>query len=375
VSSIAVRHRPWATWRPSEPYTVGLEEEVVLVAAGTGAPVSAAPEVIASLTPALRAQVGAETHAAALELSTGPHQSVRAAITELRELRRALAEALAPFGLRAAAAGTHPTASRSEIEVSPGERYQEILRAMRVLAQREPTFALHVHVGVADAEDAIRLHDRLRGHLPLLLALSSNSPFWLGRDTGMASARTPLFGTFPRTGIPRGFASFEQWVHAVDGLVGCGAIPEPTHLWWDVRPQPRFGTVEVRIMDAQTCIEDVAALAALVQAIARLELESEWISPELLAAPELLEENRFLAARDGMAGRLIHPERGRLVPAGELLAGLRHAIVPHARALGSRAELGRLDELAVRTGADRQRAAAADGGMPGVLAHLIDMFV
>jgi carboxylate-amine ligase len=375
VSAIAVRRRPWATWHPSEPYTLGLEEEVVLVAAGSGAPVSAASEVIASLTPALRARVGAETHAAALELSTGVHSSAAGAAAELRALREELAAALAPLGLRAAATGTHPTASRSEMEVSPGERYQEILRAMRVLARREPTFALHVHVGVADAEDAMRLHDRLRGHLPLLLALSANSPFWLGADTGMASVRAPLFGTFPRTGIPRGFSSFAEWVEAVDALVGCGAIPEPTYLWWDVRPQPRFGTVEVRVMDSQTCVEDVAALAALVQAIARLELETGWISPALLAAPEALEENRFLAARDGMGASLIHPERGRLVPAGELLAALRHALVPHARALRSRSELGRLDELGVRTGADRQRAAAADGGMSGVLAHLVDCFV
>jgi carboxylate-amine ligase len=191
----------------------------------------------------------------------------------------------------------------------------------------------------------------------------------------MASARTPLFGTFPRTGIPRGFSSFGEWVDAVAGLVDCGAIPEPTHLWWDVRPQPRFGTVEVRIMDSQTCVGDVAALAALVQAIARLELETGWVSPALLTAPEALEENRFLAARDGMGARLIHPERGRLVPATELLAALRHALVPHARALGSRSELARLDELRRRTGADRQRAAAEDGGMAGVLAHLIAAFL
>ena len=150
---------------------------------------------------------------------------------------------------------------------------------MRELARREPTFALHVHVGVADPEDAVRLANRLRAHLPLLLALSANSPFWQGRDTGLASARTPLFQAFPRVGIPRAFDDYADYVEAVDLLIRCGAFPEPTFLWWDVRLQPRFGTVEVRIMDAQTTVEDTAALVALVQSIARLEVEEGFVPP------------------------------------------------------------------------------------------------
>ena len=125
---------------------------------------------------------------------------------------------------------------------------------MRELARREPTFGLHVHVGVPDAEAAIHAANRLRTHIPLLLALSVNSPFWQGRDTGLASARTPLFQAFPRVGIPRAFTDYAEYVEAVDVLIRCDAVPEPTFLWWDVRPQPRFGTVEVRIMDAQTTL-------------------------------------------------------------------------------------------------------------------------
>src|SRR5258705_10091169 len=131
---------------------------------------------------------------------------------------------------------------------------------MGALARREPTFALHVHVGISSPNDAIRLVNRMRAHLPLLLALSVNSPFWQGRDSGLASARTPLFQAFPRVGIPRGFRSYADYVEAVDLLVRSGAIPEPTFLWWDVRPQPRFGTLEVRIMDAQTSVGDTPAL-------------------------------------------------------------------------------------------------------------------
>ena len=123
---------------------------------------------------------------------------------------------------------------------------------MRELARREPTFALHVHVAVPDAEIAVRACNAMRAHLPVLLALSANSPFWQGRDSGLASARTPVFQAFPRTGIPREFATYAEYVEAIDVLMRCGAIPEPTFIWWDVRLQPRFGTLEVRIMDAQT---------------------------------------------------------------------------------------------------------------------------
>ena len=154
--------------------------------------------------------------------------------------------------MRAASAGTHPFAVWQEIVVSAGERYQFVYGSMRELARREPTFGLHVHVGVPDPEAAIHAANRLRTHIPLLLALSVNSPFWQGRDTGLASARTPLFQAFPRVGIPRAFADYADYVEAVDVLIRCDAVPEPTFLWWDVRPQPRFGTVEVRIMDAQT---------------------------------------------------------------------------------------------------------------------------
>src|SRR6201994_6408 len=146
---------------------------------------------------------------------------------------------------------------------------------MRGLATREPTFALHVHVAVPDPERATALYTRLRAHLPILLALSGNSPFWRGSDSGFASIRTVLFQAFPRTGMPRRFGSYSEWVETVDLQLRTGAIPEPTFLWWDVRPQPRLGTVEVRVMDAQSKLGESAAIAALVQAIVRAEVEGE----------------------------------------------------------------------------------------------------
>jgi carboxylate-amine ligase len=231
-----------------------------------------------------------------------------------------------------------------------------------------------VHVGVGDPEAAIVLYNRLRAHLPLLLALSVNSPFWQGRDTGLASARTPLFQAFPRVGIPRAFASYEDYVETVDLLVRCEAFPEPTFLWWDVRPQPRFGTVEVRVMDAQITASETAALAALVQSIARLELEEGYHAD--LQAPEVLAENRFLAARDGMGARLIDQAAERRVPAPELLARLLDAARPHAADLGCEHILEMLVMLGEEPGAKRQRRVAKEvGSLSGLVELLSNAFV
>lgn len=246
---------------------------------------------------------------------------------------------------------------------------------MRELARREPTFALHVHVGVADAASATRLANQMRAHLPLLLALSGSSPFWQGRDAGICSSRMVVFQSFPRTGIPRPFNGYLEWVGAVDHLVRSGAIPEPTFLWWDLRLQPRLGTLEIRIMDAQTEVADTAALVALVQSVARLELEEGYASQTLVHAPEVLDENRFLALRDGIEASFVDPVAGALVPAREQLARLLDAARPHADALGCRDELDDVARLADATGAARQRALAERArNLPEVVRGLVEAF-
>jgi glutamate---cysteine ligase / carboxylate-amine ligase len=306
--------------------------------------------------------VSAETHQAAIELATDAHSTVGAAVAQLGELRAWLAAELDGLGLAVATAGTHPSAVWTETLVSPASRYQVILRTMADLARREPTFALHVHVGVPDPEAAIRLLNRLRAHLPLLLALSANSPFWQGRATGLASTRTPVFGAFPRTGLPRRFSSYGDWTDTVDTLLRCGAFPEPTFLWWDARPQPKLGTVEVRVMDAQTDLAATAALGALVQSIARLELEEQHAPPVLVAADELLAENRFLAARDGIDADFLDPVAGLRRPARAWLRELMPAARPHADALGCRAELETVAGLALAPPFLRQLDVAAREG-------------
>ncbi|HTP18184.1 MAG TPA: YbdK family carboxylate-amine ligase [Solirubrobacteraceae bacterium] len=365
----------WATWRPSEAYTVGIEEEVMLLDPAGWGLTQRGDEVLALAGPDLAGRCAAETHEAALELRTGPHATVRDAIAELRELRSLLVRELAPLGIGVAAAGMHPAAMTEPTKVSPSGRYQVIYRTTRDLARREPTFALHVHVGVPDAQRAIRLMNQLRAHLPLLLGLSASSPMLRGRATGLASNRTILFQGFPRTGTPRRFDTYQDWVATVDLLVRSGAIPEPTFLWWDVRPQPRLGTVEVRIMDAQPQLSSTAALTALVQALARLELEQGFASPKLVSAQEVLAENRFIAARDATASELIDPVNAGLVPLPRLLDEVLAAARPHAVALDAVKELDEVRMQVLAPEPRRQERLAASAGVPALVADLAARFL
>jgi carboxylate-amine ligase len=315
-------------------------------------------DVLPALPEDLARSASAETHSSAIELATRPHELVSEAVHEIAVLRGRLAYALEDLGLRAAVAGTHPAAQWTDTEVASGARYQTVHDTMRGLARREPTFALHVHVAVPGPQQAVAALGRLRVHLPVLLALSANSPYWQGRDSGLASARTPVFGAFPRTGIPRRFASYRSYVEAVDVLLRCDAFPEPTFLWWDIRLQPVLGTIEVRIMDAQTRAEDLAALAALVQCLVRLEALEGYAHDELSMMPEVLDENRFLATRDGMRARLIDPAGSCRRPVRDWVDELVAACAPHADALGCAPELRTVEALAEDPGHERQRALA-----------------
>jgi carboxylate-amine ligase len=333
-----------------------------------------ADRLLAALDGDLAAHCWAETHAGAVELTTGAHATVGGAIAELGDLRARLARRAQALGIAIAAAGMYPGCVADLLPRSPGGRYQFIHESMRGIARREPTFALHVHVGVPGADSAIDLFNRLRAHLPVLLALSASSPLWRGAATGLASNRTIAFQAFPRTGLPRFFDDYGDWVRTVDVLLRARAIPEPTFLWWDVRPQPRLGTVEVRIMDAQPDLAATGALCALVQAVARLELEEGHTSSVATHAQEVLEENRFLAARDGPAAQLIDPARAVPMPFADVLSDLLPAAAPHADALGCAGELAHVPALARRAEARRQAEVAARDGVHGLVADLAGRF-
>jgi glutamate---cysteine ligase / carboxylate-amine ligase len=354
---------------------VGIEEEVMLLHASDFALAPWIDSILPTLAAHLADHVDAETHGSALELRTGVHDGVPEAIAELATLRSELSSELAGRGLRAAAAGMHPTTVWQETRISGGERYQLLYASLRELARREPTFALHVHVAVSDPEDALRALNGLRAHVPLLLALSANSPFWQGRETGLASTRTPMFGAFPRVGLPRAFADYEDYVESIDLLLRCGAFPEPTFLWWDVRLQPRWGTVEVRIMDAQITTHDSAALVALVQSLVHMEVNTPAMAASSLNTPELLAENRFLAARDGMQAKFLDPHIEGQISAHDVLESTLEACAQHADELGCREELEGARELSRHPGVERQRERAREaGGLAGLVGSLAEAF-
>jgi glutamate---cysteine ligase / carboxylate-amine ligase len=369
-------HGSWARWAPDVvPWTVGVEEEVMLLDPSGWALASHADAVIARLTGELAGHASLETHGSALELRTDPHATVSDGLAQLEDLRGELARELAVVNLRAAAAGLHPFTLWQDTRISDGDRYRFLYGSMRELARREPTFALHVHVAVPDPESAMRALNRLRSHLPLLLALSANSPFWQGRETGLASARTPLFQAFPRVGIPRAFRDYEDYVSTIDLLLRCEAFPEPTFLWWDARLQPRFGTIEVRIMDAQTTVADSAALTALVQCLVRLEATEGSGADPAVDLPEVLAENRFLAARDGVAASLIDARMGRRSPVPEVLESVLAMCAPHAEELGCSEELQWTRNLAATPRPVRQLdLARGPNKLPGLVEALSALF-
>jgi carboxylate-amine ligase len=366
---------PWAEWSPAavrRPWTVGLEEEVLLVEPRTWALTNRADEVRRMLPPHLAVATSSETHACVLELCTAPHETAVDAGRDLARLRGEIAAALRALGgVRATVTGTHPSASWQEVAVSPGARYRFINASLRELSRREPTCALHVHVAVPGADAAMRAYQGLRADQRRLHALSANCPLWQGRYTGLASARTPIFGMFPRAGVPRSFTSFGAYVGAVESLMRCGAIPDPSFLWWDIRLRPSLGTVELRVMDAQTRVEDAAALAALVQCRVRCHCAGE--SPPSLA-PELLAESRFLAARDGMCARLIDPATGRMRPAPTQLVEMLAESGAAAAQLRCSEDLDAVARLALEPAYARQRRVAAARGLPALLRSLSDRF-
>lgn len=365
----------WAHWHASRGYTVGIEEEVMLLDPRDWSLAHHSEQVLAELPTGLSRHAAGETHQATVELRTSVHSSARGAAREAADLRIAFSDQVAKRGLCAASAGTHPSAVWTDTRVSRSARYQVVYESMRELARREPTFALHVHVGVTNAERAITLQNRLRAHLPLLLALSANSPFWQARNTGLSSTRTSIFQAFPRVGIPRVFHSYGHYVDVVDQLLRVHAFPTSTFLWWDVRPQPSLGTVEVRVMDAQTTAAESGALAGLVQTIAHLELEEGYAADRLIRSEEVIQENRFLAARDGMHACFIDPVADRRVSAREALEKLLRAGQDHADDLGCETALEHVRELAHETGADRQLRVARDLELEGLIETLADEFV
>jgi glutamate---cysteine ligase / carboxylate-amine ligase len=349
-----------------EPFTVGVEEELFLVDPVTGRQTNASTAVQARLD-AVEGTVERELHACQVELITDVCHSARETVDILGGLRRAVVAT----GAGLLGSGTHPSATEGEAEITDKARYERI-RELLGDAVATPVGGLHIHVGMPDAETAIRAFNGLRRHLPLLQALAANSPYRHGRDTGLASAREVTIRGWPRSGVPGAMRDYRDFCEIAELLARAADVPDYTWFWWKMRPHPRLGTVEIRALDTQTSLEDTAGLVALAHCLARHAADAE---PEPNPPAEILEEGAFRAARFGVDARLPDAE-GRLRPVAELLEDALAVARLHAEELGCEDELDGLSSLLARGGgAGRQRAAYEIAGMDGLLRELTNLTV
>lgn len=356
---------------PDRPLTFGIEEELMVLDPETFDLAPTAAGLLARMPEGM--QVKLEFPASQLEIFTPARERLDELALDLASARQRLAASLGGAA-RVAAAGTHPFAS-AEGALNSDARYARLEREYGSVARRQLVSALHVHVCVGGAERSLAVYNAFRSHLPELAALAANAPFHGGEDTGMASVRPLISGQLPRQGIPPAYASWEQladdlsWGRAADRLDGFHGW------WWEARLHPRFGTLEVRVPDAQTRLADAVAVAAVAAGLV-LWLCARHDAGELPApAPAWrIAENRWSAARHGTGGRMADVGGGTLRDTDELLAGRLEAIAPHVTSLGGQDALRDARRLIEHTGADRQRALAAELGLRGLVAKLADEF-
>jgi carboxylate-amine ligase len=345
------------------PFSLGVEEELQLLNPDSFELTSRYDEVFGEAE-AVDDRVKPELMQSTVEVATRPARTVGEAIEEARDLRRGIRDAAAEKGALIASAGTHPFSRYEHQEITDRPRYAELVDAMQWVAEREVIFGLHVHVGMESARQAIAVAGALRTWLPELLALSANSPFWMARDTGLASTRSKVFDSFPRSGLPPAFSSFEEFELLVDRGVRTNSFEDYTFIWWDLRPHPRLGTIEVRVCDAQTRLETVAALVALVQSLVATLAQQYERDGVLPTQPRMLvDENKWRAARYGLEALLIDLERDEERPAADAVRALADLAAPAARRLGCAAELDGLSRILARgDGAGEQRGVYAEAG-------------
>ena len=356
-------------------FTVGIEEELMLLDPDGWDLSQSIERLLADLPPELEGQVKPELFQAVLEIATKPCDDLPCAARELTGLREAVIEIVESEGLALGAAATHPFANCDDQEIVDRPRYRELVDELGTIALHELIFGTHVHVAIEGADRAIYVADGIRRYLPLLLALSTNSPFWRGRQTGMMSSRVPVFRAFPREGIPPHYGTWEIFSNRVELMMRAGAIEDYTFLWWDVRPHPNLGTVEVRIFDQQTRVDHTMALASLVVSLAhRLCALYDRKEPMVEYPSELVDDNKVRAAVQGTDGVLIDFRSGERIAAPQMAHDLVVLLGEHADAVGCRAELEGVEDLIVNgTGAHRQlEMYERTGDLRGLVAEIVE---
>ena len=340
-------------------YTLGVEEEYMLLDNESFDLVQHVDTVLsAAQNGELTDRIGPELMQSVVEISTPVCKGVAEVDAELRKLRGLVSGIAGERSMRVGSAGTHPFSLFERQRITARDRYRNLVDQLQYVARRELIFGLHIHVAVDDPEKAIKVTSALLLHLPDFLALSANSPFWRGEATGLASSRQMVFAAFPRSGPPPRFRDYGDYAEVVGQLEKTGCIADYTHIWWDIRLHPRFGTIEVRVMDAVTRVEETVALTAYVQALVKHYAERFDSGAELPSFHRILiSENKWLGARYGLEAPVMDLATGRRnrVPVAQLIRRTLRDIEPHARELGAERELeGIKDILAKGNGADRQ---------------------
>jgi len=322
------------------PLTLGVEEEIMILDAETLDQTAAVDRIVRGVEgQELPGRVKTELHASIFELNTDPVRTAAEVESALAALRRAAAGAAAREGLAIAAGGTHPFALPEAQPIVKEERYVDFVEYAGISARRQGVQGLHVHIAMPSADDCWRVLEAMLPWLPVVLALSANSPWLAGELTGLESNRAPVLAELPRAGAPPAFESYSDWEAWVERLVGLGILEDETRIWWDARPSPRLGTLEVRIADQPTDVRRSAAFAALLQALAATALDGDGAQPPHRAD---FIQNRWAAARFGPDATLIHPDGDRTSTAAELADELLERVAPAAAELGSDALLDAL---------------------------------
>lgn len=339
-------------------FTFGIEEEYHLVDLDTRNVAARPPALMARLERELAERVAPEFMRSQIEVATGVCTSFRQARAELAGLRSAVSRAAHDHGLAPIAAGTHPFSTLDCTAPSDKERYRVMAEDLAGASRRLAVCGMHVHVGIEDPETRIDLMNQARYFLPHLLALSTSSPFWQGVDTGLKGYRLAAYNTIPRTGLPGRFESWNEYERTVELLVQSGVIEDSSHIWWDIRPSAELPTLEMRVPDVCTRLDDAIAIAALFVSIVRMLYRLRRANQRWRTYPVfLLAENRWRAQRYGVQGSLIDFGKGRLVPIRELIDEISQLTGEDADALGCVREVARARDIVEQgTSADRQRA-------------------
>jgi carboxylate-amine ligase len=327
----------------SDPYTLGVEEEYQLLDDETFDLVQHIDTVLAAIQGhELEPQINSELMQSVLEIATPVCNSPAEVMRELCKLRRYVCGVARERGMRVGSAGTHPFSLFERQRITAKDRYRQLVDQLQYIARRELIFGMHVHVAVDDPEKAIRVVNGLLPQLAPLLALSASSPFWRGEPTGLMSSRQMVFASFPRSGPPPRFRDYADYAEVVGQLERTGCIADYTHIWWDIRLHPRLGTIEIRICDAVTRVEDAVSIAAYCQALVKQLSERYDAGEEITSYHRILTtENKWLAARYGLEAPVMDLATGRRnrIPVSQLVRRTLREIEPHARELGSEREL------------------------------------